>query len=111
MTEFNTPHFKVPFQINGASAEYVEQGSADELVQNCIAILRTPFGSRDDMTDFGLIPQEFEDDKDITVHDIEAALMRDEPRARTLTTEQLQSLVREVQVQLLTTAQEISHAG
>jgi phage baseplate assembly protein W len=108
MTDFNTPHFKSPFRILGRSAEYVEQGSADELVQNCIAILRTPFGSRDDMPDFGLIQQEFEDDKNITVQDIEAALLRDEPRARSLTTEQMEEMVREVQVQLLATTADLS---
>lgn len=88
---------------------YVEQGSIDEIVQNCVAVLRTPYGSRDDMPDFGLIPQEFEDVSGITSHDIEAALMRDEPRARVLTSEQMKVMVREVQVQLQTTAQEAAH--
>lgn len=110
MEEFDTPHFKAPFRISGASAMYVEQGSIDEIVQNCIAILRTPYGSREDMPDFGLIQQEFEDVEGITSHDIEAALMRDEPRARMLTSEQMKVLVREVQVQLQTTAQEAANA-
>jgi len=102
MAEFDTPHFKAPFRISGATAEYVEQGSLEELMQNCIAILRTPYGSREDQKDFGLIQQEFEDRSQITEHDIEAALLRDEPRARALTGSQLKELVREVQVQLQT---------
>lgn len=107
--EIDTPHFKAPFRISGATARYVEQGSIDEIVQNCIAILRTPYGSREDMQDFGLIQQEFEDVKNITSHDIEAALTRDEPRAKALTSEQMRELVREVQVQLLTTSQEVAN--
>jgi len=106
MAEFDTPHFASPFRISGHTARYVEQGSVEELMQNCIAILRTPYGSRDDMPDFGLIQQEFEEGQNITVHDIEAALVRDEPRARTLTSDELKYLAREVQVQLLTNAQE-----
>ena len=106
MEEFDTPHFARPFKIRGATAQYVEQGSIDELLQNCVVILRTPYGSHEDMPNFGLISQEFEDGQSITVHDIEAALMRDEPRARALTSDQLKSLAREVQVQLLTNAQE-----
>lgn len=109
MAEFDTPHFKAPFRIAGPTAMYVEQGSIDEIVQNCVAILRTPYGSREDMQDFGLIQQEFEDNRSITTHDIEAALMRDEPRARSLNSEQLKALVREVQVQLQTTAQEVAN--
>jgi phage baseplate assembly protein W len=109
MEEFDTPHLRSPFRIAGATAMYVEQGSIEEIIQNCVAILRTPYGSREDMQDFGLIQQEFEDVKDITTHDIEAALMRDEPRARALTSEQLKSLAREVQVQLQTTAQEMAN--
>jgi phage baseplate assembly protein W len=105
MEEFDTPHFKSPFRIDGATAAYVEQDSIEEVMQNCVAILRTPYGSREDMKDFGLIPQEFEDLAAITEHDIEAALLRDEPRARALTSSQLKTLVREVQVQLQTTAQ------
>lgn len=107
--QFDTPHLKAPFRIIGATAQYVEQGSIDEIMQNCIAILRTPYGSRDDMKDFGLIPQEFEDRASITEHDIEAALIRDEPRARALTSSQMKELVREVQVQLQTTAQEVAN--
>lgn len=102
MAEFDTPHFKSPFRIRGATASYVEQGSIDEIVQNCVAILRTPFGSREEEPNFGLISQEFEDSSSITVQTIEAALMRDEPRARALTTGQLKSLALEVQVQLHT---------
>lgn len=90
----------------GATPVYVEQGTLDELVQNAVVILRTPFGSREDEPSFGLIQQEFEDVQSITTHDIENALMRDEPRARALTTAQLKELVREVQVQLQTTTQE-----
>jgi phage baseplate assembly protein W len=108
MPDFNTPHLRSPFRFEGATAAYVEQGSADELVQNCVAILRTPFGSRDDMPEFGLIPQEFEEGRGITTHDIEAALMRDEPRARFLTSDKLEELAHEVRVQLLTNAQEVS---
>lgn len=109
MEEFDTPHFKVPFRMSGPTAAYVEQGSIDEIMQNCLAILRTPYGSREDQQDFGLIQQEFEDLDGITTHDIEAALMRDEPRARMLTSEQLNNLIREVQVQLQTTAQEATN--
>lgn len=108
--EVDTPHLSTPFRISGATADYVEQGSIDEIIQNCITILRTPFGSKDDMPNFGLIQQEFEDVGSITTHDIEAALLRDEPRARSMTTEQLQDLVREVQVQLQTNAQEGGNA-
>lgn len=106
MTDFNTPHFSTPFKMAGATPQYVEQGSLDELVQNAIVILRTPYGSKEDMPDFGLVPQEFEDLSSVTVHDIEAALLRDEPRARSLTTEQMNGLVREVQVQIQSIAQE-----
>jgi phage baseplate assembly protein W len=109
MEEFDTPHFKSPFRIRGATAEYVEQGSIDELIQNCVAILRTPYGSREDEPNFGMAQQEFEDAQHITIHDIEAAIQRDEPRARQMTSEQLKSLAREVQVQLLTNAQEGSN--
>lgn len=107
--EFDTPHFKSPFRISGATSQYVEQGEIDEIMQNCVAILRTPYGSREDQQDFGLIQQEFEDVDKITTHDIEAALMRDEPRARALTSSQLKELAREVQVQLQTTAQEVAN--
>ena len=100
--EVNTPHFKSPFRIIGATAAYVEQGSLDEIVQNCVAILRTPFGSREEEPNFGLIQQEFEDVTSITVQDIEAALTRDEPRARSLTKAVLAQLALEVQVQLTT---------
>lgn len=104
--EFDTPHLSTPFRFEGETARYVEQGSIDELVQNCIIILRTPYGSKEDMPDFGLIGQEFEDLGSITIHDIEAALLRDEPRARSLTKEQLKELAREVEVQIQTIAQE-----
>lgn len=100
--EIDTPHFKVPFHISGATAEYVEQGSLDEIVQNCVAILRTPYGSREEEPNFGLIQQEFEDAANISVQEIEAALMRDEPRARSLTKAVLNQLALEVQVQLTT---------
>lgn len=92
--------------MDGSTPVYVEQGSPDELVQNAIVILRTKYGSHEDDVDFGLIPQAFEDVSSITIEDIEAALLRDEPRARALTTLQLEGLVREVQVQLQTIAQE-----
>lgn len=108
MAEFDTPHFKVPFRISGATAGYVEQGSLDEIMQNCVAILRTPYGSRDEEPNFGLIQQEFEDNPSITVQDIEGALMRDEPRARSLTTAQLNELALEVKVLLTTTQGELN---
>lgn len=100
--EVDTPHFKSPFRISGATAEYVEQGSIEEIVQNCVAVLRTPYGSREEEPNFGLIQQEFEDITSITVQEIEAALMRDEPRARSLTKAVLNKLALEVQVQLTT---------
>jgi phage baseplate assembly protein W len=102
MAEFDTPHFKSPFRIRGATAQYVEQGSLDEIVQNCVVILRTPYGSREGEPNFGFIQQEFEDTPTITVQDIEAALMRDEPRARHLDQATLKELALKVQVQLTT---------
>ena len=99
-----TPHFKVPFRIDSHSADVVELGSDEDIIQNCITVLRTPYGSREHDPDFGLLPQLFQQVQlggKLAAHDIETALSRDEPRASTLseeTLEELTSVIEEVKI-------------
>lgn len=48
------PHFDLPFRLSGSSFATVEQDSPEDIA-NCVeAIIRTPYGFRDDNPDFGL---------------------------------------------------------
>jgi phage baseplate assembly protein W len=98
------PHFKSPFRIDGDSAATVEQGSDDDIVQNCVTVLRTPYGSREHDPNFGFLPQLFQQVQaggKLAAHDIETALIRDEPRASVLSEETLEeftSVIEEVKI-------------
>lgn len=80
-----TPHLKLPVQIIGGQYATVEQDSAQEIAQCVTAILRTPYGSRDDYPDLGLEDQTFLTDLDL--EEIRRQLETYEPRADTLVTE------------------------
>jgi hypothetical protein len=55
------PHFDLPFRLKGSSFAVVEQDTEQD-VENCAeAIIRTPYGFRDDITGFGLPDQTFQD--------------------------------------------------
>jgi phage baseplate assembly protein W len=53
MAKIRTPKFKVPFEIEGASAKYVEQDSTDEIAQCVDAVIRTKRGELVDEPEFG----------------------------------------------------------
>lgn len=79
----DTPHFRVPFQLGvGSHALVVEQDSDDDVLQCCAAIIRTPRGSRLELTDFGIADTTFIEGGP-AVNDIAASLRYWEPRADT----------------------------
>lgn len=108
MTDIVTPKLKVPFEISGKSAAVVEEDSDEEIVQCVIAILRTRPGSRPDDSQMGVPDFAFrQDGADLEV--IRAALIKYEPRAKTITDQELVDLVATVSLGVLTTTEEVNN--
>jgi len=81
-----TPHFDLPFRLSGSRFAVVEQDDYAD-VANCVeAIVRTPYGYRDDTPDFGFPYDAFEV-QPIGATQIGEIIEGQEPRARILTTE------------------------
>jgi hypothetical protein len=96
------PKLRLPFDIvrtgNKVCAATVEQGSADDLVQNVWVVLATDEGSRIELPDFGNPDQVFTDDYDLGL--VRAALDRDEPRAVHIEDGQLAGLIEQIGVEV-----------
>lgn len=73
------PHLALPLRLAGTRLAVVEQDTQAEIACCALASLRTPYGHRASVPDFGLVPQEFRESADKDA--IAAALRRDEPRA------------------------------
>lgn len=99
-----TPKLKVPLQIQGKSAAVVEQDSDDEVVQCVIAILRTRIGTRPDDAEMGVPDFAFhQNGADLDV--IRATLLKYEPRAKTLSDQEIEDLVATVSLEVATTTE------
>lgn len=106
MADIVTPKLKVPIEISGSSAAVVEQDSDDEVIQCVTAIMRTRPGTRPDDSQMGVPDFAFrENGADIEA--IRAVLVKYEPRARTMTDQELVDLIATVSLRVLTTTEEI----
>jgi phage baseplate assembly protein W len=85
------PHFRYPFRFgNGVDKHALvnEQDSEDDVMACVYAIIKTDRGWRDDLPEFGIVPQIF-DEQPLKVDDVKAALDQWEERASyKVTTEQ-----------------------
>lgn len=58
----DVPHFRVPFNFGRNNhADVIEQDSTDDVKQCVEAVLRTPLGSRLEVTDYGIEDQNFKE--------------------------------------------------
>lgn len=81
MASFDIPHFELPFRVIGTTARYVEQDSAEDVVQCVRSILSTRKRERPEAPDFGIEDPTFANRVD--VGEITATLQEWEPRAAT----------------------------
>lgn len=81
------PHFDLPFRMKGTSFATVEQDSFED-VANCVeAIVRTPYGFRDDNPDFGVDDQTFQV-QPLNTELITGQIIHQEPRASIVITQE-----------------------
>ena len=97
--EVITPKLKVPFNINGSSADVVEQDSVEEVVQCVTAIINTPVGFREDQPEYGMEDPTFLEGG-VDAEDIEAIVGEWEDRATTMTTSEMDDLVNNVNIEV-----------
>lgn len=79
----DTPHFRYPFRFGLGADKHAlvnEQGSDDEITDAVMVICKTPVGWRDDLPDFGIPDQVFQE-QPLKVDDLHAALDQWEDRA------------------------------
>lgn len=73
------PHFDLPFRLLGRGFATVEQDSYED-VANCVeAIIRTPYGTRDDSPEFGIDDLTF-DIRPLNIEALTAQIENEEPR-------------------------------
>lgn len=73
------PHFKMPFQFDGARAAEVEQDTIEDVAGCVEVVLRTPRGHRDELPEFGTPDPTFTSPPDID--SLRSAVAEWEPRA------------------------------
>lgn len=82
-TKPDTPHFRYPFRFSAGTDKHAlvnQQGTEDEIMDCVTAVLKTPIGFRDDLPDFG-IPDEVFQEQPLRVEDVHTSLDQWEPRA------------------------------
>lgn len=77
------PHLKIPLELAGNSFATVEQDSPEDIAQCVKIILRTPFGSRDDVPTMGLTEQRYRAGGP-NLAEIERQILEHEPRVDVL---------------------------
>lgn len=96
-----TPHVAFPFEIRNGRTQVVEQNSIEEVVQNVLACVSTPLGSRQDDPDYGIDAGLFSKQ---SIHQdlapILAAVEEAEPRASLLGEVELEQLVRRIVIEV-----------
>lgn len=96
-----TPHLAFPLRVSNGRVAVVEQNSIQEVAQNVLACLSTPYGSRQDDPEYGIDAGLFSKQtihQDITP--ILAAVEEAEPRASLLGEVELEQLVRRVVIEV-----------
>jgi phage baseplate assembly protein W len=88
------PKFKVPFEIEGKHADYVEQDSTEEITQCVTTVLETHIGDRADIPTFGVEDQAFREGG-ADVQALSDAVRDWEPRADVTFDVDLESIVEE----------------
>lgn len=98
----DNPHLAFPLRLTGAGNRLVawEQDDDDDVIDKVDVLLRTPVDSREELPEYGVIPQEFsEGGADLEMYS--SAVTRWEPRALKLfqrSPELLEGLIDRVRV-------------
>jgi len=85
--DIENPHFDIPFRLQSTGAAVVEQDTFED-VANCVeVIVRTPYGFRDDVIEFGFPSLELQT-MPVVSAEVREVVDQQEPRATILITEQ-----------------------
>lgn len=89
-TEITTPHFAFPFRFAGPNNAAVvnEQDTIDDIIDSVKVLLAYPIGSRADDPDFGIPDILFKQKAPEAVMALHDAILRHEPRADLVITEE-----------------------
>lgn len=103
MGKVDTPHFRLPFQVTGTHAAYVEQDSLEEIAQCVEAVAKTPVRTRIENPAYGVNEELFRMlPADSTNTALIAAIEEFEPRAKLLGEKELSELTETIRLRVST---------